>query len=323
MKIIVTGAAGFIGSHTAGRLLSEGHEVVGIDNFNDYYSPKVKEHNVALLEKEFGDAFKIYRTELCENDSVREIFEKECRGDFAICHLAARAGVRASIDDPVTYTRANLDATTVLLDLARKFGAKNFVFASSSSVYGEDSAIPFREDQPLEHPISPYAATKKACELMAYTFNHLYGLQVSGLRFFTVYGPAGRPDMSPFLFTKWILNGERIKLFGDGTQQRDFTYIDDIVSGVVAAINKPRDYEIYNLGNNKPVMILDFIKTIEDITARSAEIEFLPKRDGDVRITCANIGKAAKLLGYKPKTTVHEGLTKFVEWYKNNKHLYA
>lgn len=254
---------------------------------------------------------------------IGQIFEEECREDFSICHLAARAGVRASIQDPVLYIKANVEATTVLLELAHKFGAKNFVFASSSSVYGDDCEAPFRENQPIEHPISPYAATKKACELMAYTYSHLYKLPVSGLRFFTVYGPAGRPDMSPFIFSKAILEDEEIQLFGDGTQLRDFTYIDDIIDGIVAALNTPRAYEIYNLGNNKPISILGLIDQIEKITNKKAEIVFLPSQPGDVRITCADIDKAGKMLDYQPKTTIQEGLKKFIEWYKNNRELYA
>jgi UDP-glucuronate 4-epimerase len=244
---------------------------------------------------------------------MRKIFDEE--KIELVCHLAARAGVRASIDDPYVYLSSNVEGTLVLLEESRRCKVSNFVYASSSSVYGNDLEIPFGELDATDRPISPYAATKKACEVMAYTYSHLYGLNCSGLRFFTVYGPRGRPDMAVFKFIDQIYNGETIHRYGDGTTKRDYTYIDDIVSGVIASLDTPRLYEIYNLGNGNPVRLSKMIEIIEQSLAIKAKIEVLPKQPGDVDMTYADISRAQELLGYEPRTSLAEGLQKTVEWY--------
>ncbi|MCX7847221.1 MAG: GDP-mannose 4,6-dehydratase [bacterium] len=319
MKILLTGGAGFIGSHTARALLTRGDEVIIIDDFNDYYPPRIKRHNVATLQQSF-DRLRVYEADIRDFDTLRTIMYREaCQ---KICHLAARAGVRASIADPLLYTQTNVLGTLHLLELAVETGAEHFVYASSSSVYGEMPTAPFREDMPLDKPISPYAATKKACELLAYTYHHLHGLPCTGLRFFTVYGPAGRPDMAPFLFTWNIMHGHPITRFGDGSSQRDYTYIDDIVTGVLAALDRPFGYEIFNLGNHRPISLNDFIAAIEHAVGAKAIIHEAPRQPGDVSMTCADIAKARALLGYEPHTPFEVGITHFVGWLRANRHLY-
>jgi len=315
IKILVTGAAGFIGSHTTKKLLELGYSVVGVDNFNDYYDPKAKERNIEKFLDNPG--FKLYREDIGNFPKMAEIFKEE-KFD-KVCHLAARAGVRPSIIDPFLYEEVNVKGTLNMLELSRINEIKNFVFASSSSVYGNNEKIPFSETDNVDFPISPYAATKKACELLAYTYHHLYSLKCTGLRFFTVYGPCGRPDMAPFLFVDAIFQGREFKRFGDGTAKRDFTYIDDIVSGIVSALEKNLGYEIINLGNNKPVEINYFISLIEKLVDKKAAIKEYPKQPGDVDITYADIGKAQKLLDYSPKTSIEEGMRMFVEWYLENR----
>ena len=314
MKILLTGCAGFIGSHVSEALMKRGDIVIGVDNLNDYYDTKKKEKNLAILNE--YNKFKFYKEDIRNYEGLKKIFEKE--KPEKILHIAARAGVRPSIQNPILYEEVNVKGTLNLLDLAKDFKVKSFVFSSSSSVYGNQKKIPFSETDNVDNPISPYAATKKACELICYTYHHLYNMKITCLRFFTVYGPRGRPDMAPYLFTDWIYNGKPIKRFGDGSTKRDYTFITDIVKGVVAAIDKELEFEIINLGNNKPVMLNDFIKVIEKVTGKKAVIEQLPMQPGDVDITYADVSKAEKLLGFKPTTSIEEGMKKFFEWYKKN-----
>ena len=324
MKILVTGAAGFIGSHTAKFLCERGDSVVGIDCINDYYSPKVKKHNISELEKNYPDNFLFYTGDILDQKFLENFFS-ENKFD-KVCHLAARAGVRPSIEDPFLYEEVNVRGTLNMLEQAKRNTIKNFVYASSSSVYGECTQIPFSEDLKLDHPISPYAASKKANENYAYTYSHLYTLPTIGLRFFTVYGPSGRPDMAPFLFSKWIDEGTPLKKFGDGTTKRDYTYIDDIVSGVVASLDYQHDkktpFEIFNLGNNTPVDLNTFISLVEKFVGKKTNINQLPMQPGDVPLTCADTSYAQKKLGYSPKTSFEEGMKKFVDWYMIHKDLY-
>ncbi|KKR54643.1 MAG: NAD-dependent epimerase/dehydratase [Parcubacteria group bacterium GW2011_GWA2_40_23] len=313
MKILVTGGAGFIGAYTAKALISRGDEVIIIDDFNDYYSQELKRNRIATLLKD--SPIKIYESDICDFTKLEKIFSEN--KIEKICHLAARAGVRASIDDPFIYQKTNIEGTLNLLELARRNKIQNFVFASSSSVYGNNSKIPFSEEDFVDKPISPYAATKKTCELLGYTYHHLYGLNVMGLRFFTVYGPWGRPDMAYFKFAEAIKNNKPISLFNYGIDlKRDFTYIADIVEGILSALDKNLAYEIINLGNNSPVDLARFVEIIEQNFGKMAEKQYLPMQQGDVMITYANIDKAKKLLGYKPQTSIEDGLYMFIKWFK-------
>lgn len=310
--ILVTGAAGFIGSHTSKRLLEAGETVIGLDELNDYYDPAWKLDNLEKLKK--YPNFHFYKADIRDLSTLKKIFAN-CSFD-AIVHLAARAGVRPSIEQPLLYEEVNVKGTLHLLELARQHEIKQFVFASSSSVYGDQSQVPFRETDPVNAPISPYAATKKAGEMLCHTYSHLYDINCICLRFFTVYGPNGRPDMAPYIFTKAILEGKKIKKFGDGNTKRDYTYIDDIVSGIVASIDLNRRFETINLGNSNPISLNEFITTLEQITGLKMQIEELPMQAGDVKQTYANIDKANELLNYKPQTTFQIGLQKMVDWYK-------
>ncbi len=326
MKILVTGGAGFIGSHLIKRLLKLGYEVVGVDNFDPYYNPKLKEKNITEIEKrdekkkgKEEKKFCLYREDILNLAETEQIFKKE-KPD-KICHLAAKVGVRPSIANPLIYEQVNIRGTINLLELAKKFAVMNFVFASSSSVYGNNQKIPFSEDDKVDFPISPYAATKRAGELIAYTYHHLYGLNCTGLRFFTVYGPSGRPDMAPFLFTDRIWKGKEIEKFGDGISKRDYTFIDDIICGIVAAIEKGLPFEIINLGNNHPVELNYFSSLIQNLLGKKARIKEFPEQPGDVEITCADISKAGKLLNFQPKIPFEEGMKKFINWYLENQRL--
>ncbi|MFA6529132.1 MAG: SDR family NAD(P)-dependent oxidoreductase [Candidatus Gracilibacteria bacterium] len=311
MKVLITGGAGFIGSHTVRRLLSEGNEVVCVDDFNDYYSPEIKEKNISeFLESK---KFTLERCDIRDANKMKKIFKKYSPSH--VIHLAARAGVRPSIKDPLLYHEVNIGGTTNVLECARLNGIENMVFASSSSVYGGCKKIPFKESEWPLYPISPYAATKLGGENLCRYYHEQYGMNITCLRFFTVYGPSGRPDMAPYLFTDAIYKGESIKRFGDGTTKRDYTYVSDIVDGVIAAVKKPLGYEIINLGNNSPIMLNDFIATIEKILNRKAKIIQLGEQQGDVSITYADIGKAKKLLNFKPQVKIHEGIKEFVSWY--------
>lgn len=316
-KVLVTGGAGFIGSNVAEFLLSRGDDVVIVDEMNDYYDVKIKEGNLAHLEelvKGSPHRLSIYKGDICDEDFMTDLFERE--QPQWLCHMAARAGVRPSIQDPFVYIHSNIRGTTLLMELSHKFGVKNFVFASSSSVYGGSSSTFFSEEENVDNPVSPYAASKKACELLAYTYHHLYNLNVSGLRFFTVYGPRGRPDMAPFKFIDRVSRGLQIQQFGDGSSSRDYTYISDIVDGVVRAIDRPHAYEVFNLGKGDGTSLKDFIGLVQKYVGKKANITVMPDQPGDVPYTCADVTKAHKLLGYKACVRFEDGIRKTASWYK-------
>ena len=311
-KTLITGAAGFIGSHLAERLLVQGWDVIGIDNFDPFYDPAIKRRNLAscmahprfhLIEADIRDAAAVERAMSEKPD--------------AVVHLAAKAGVRPSIADPLIYTDVNVNGTTVLLEAVRRHGVHQFVFASSSSVYGNNEKVPFSEDDNVDFPISPYAATKKAGELIGHTYHHLYGLDVTCLRFFTVYGPRQRPDLAIHKFARLIDQGRPIPIFGDGTMMRDFTYLDDILDGVIAAMERCRGYHIYNLGESRPICVNDLIAELETALHRKAHREYHPRQPGDVDRTYADVRRAIRDLGYEPRTPILEGLKRFVAWLRN------
>jgi UDP-glucuronate 4-epimerase len=309
-KFLVTGAAGFIGSHLCERLIANGHTVIGLDNFDPFYDRKIKESNIKSLLK--SDKFKLVEGDIRDADFVQSICKN---GVEIIVHLAAKAGVRPSIEDPVGYADVNINGTLVMLESAKKFNIKKFIFASSSSVYGNNKKVPFAETDNVDFPISPYAATKKAGELICHTYHHLYKIDINCLRFFTVYGPRQRPDLAIHKFVKLIDAGKPIPMFGDGSMMRDFTYIDDIIDGTAAAIEKCKDFEIYNLGESRPIRLDDLIKEIEKSLGKKAIIERLPLQPGDVEKTYADVNKARRELGYNPNTEISAGLKKFVEWF--------
>ncbi len=313
MKILVTGTAGFIGSYVAHSLLDDGHEVVGFDNFNDYYCVDLKEARHAALEARIG--YMGVKGDLFDHDALVAVFESHTFD--RVCHLAAQAGVRYSIQNPFAYQQANLSGHLNILECCRQFKVPRLVYASSSSVYGGNQKVPFSEDDHVDHPVSLYAATKKANELMAHSYTHLYGFQSIGLRFFTVYGPWGRPDMAYWLFTEAMLDNRPIKVFNHGDMKRDFTYIDDIVQGVKSAlfVDGLNPYEIFNLGNNQPELLMDMIQYLGDALGVEPQMEMLPMQAGDVPITYADITKAQQKLGYAPTTDLKTGLGKFCDWY--------
>jgi UDP-glucuronate 4-epimerase len=314
MKALVTGAAGFIGSHLSERLTSDGWDVVGLDNFDPFYSKEVKRGNIAGLVS--SGKFELVEGDIRDAECVGDILR---RGDIdIIVHLAAKAGVRPSIEDPLGYQDVNINGTMVMLESAVKNDVKKFVFASSSSVYGNNKKVPFSETDNVDYPISPYAATKKACELLCHTYSHLYGIGMTCLRFFTVYGPRQRPDLAIHKFARLIEAGEAIPVFGDGSMKRDFTYIDDIINGVVAAMERCGGYEVYNLGESRPVRLDDLITAIENALGKKAIINRLPEQPGDVKQTYADIGKAQRELDYSPKTEVSAGLANFVRWLRED-----
>ncbi len=315
MRILVTGAAGFIGSHLCERLLARGDEVVGIDNFDPTYDHRLKEANLEGCLRQAN--FTFYRTDLRDAMELETWWNEHGGAVDAIVHLAARAGVRPSIEDPLGYEQANITATLNLLELAVAGSDKpKFIFGSSSSVYGNNEKVPFAEDDGVDHPISPYAATKKACELICHTYHHLYELPVYALRFFTVYGPRQRPDLAIRKFTGLILRGEAIDVFGDGTSSRDYTYIDDIVDGVVAAVDRCEGYEVINLGSHTPVTLAKMVETIEAACGQEAKINRLPMQPGDVERTYADVSKAQRLLDYAPSMDFAEGVRRQVEWHR-------
>ena len=330
MKILVTGAAGFIGMHTAIELLKRGDEVVGIDNLNDYYDPQLKQDRLAQLVP-FAN-FRFIRLDLADREGMARLFADE---KFErVVHLAAQAGVRYSLQNPHAYVDSNLVGFVNILEGCRHNAVQHLVYASSSSVYGGNEKTPFSEQDPVDHPVSLYAATKKANELMAHTYSHLYNIPTTGLRFFTVYGPWGRPDMAPWLFTSAILEGRPIKVFNHGKMLRDFTYIDDIVQGVVRTLDRPAEpdaaydgtapnpstsrapYRVFNIGNQDPVPLLDFITAIEAATGKTAEKDFQPMQPGDVPVTSSDVSALTAWTGFAPGTPLREGMGRFVEWYR-------
>lgn len=311
MKILVTGGAGFIGSHLTEALLARGEEVVVIDDFNDFYDPSLKRENIVDARK--NPKYRLHEFDIRDRDRVFEVFRSE-RPD-AVCHLAARAGVRPSIVDPLLYEEVNCVGTLHLLDASKETGVRNFVFASSSSVYGINSKVPFSEEDPITCPISPYATTKRAGELMGFTYSHLHGLPVTCLRFFTVYGERGRPDMAVAKFTRLIWEGRPVEVYGDGKARRDFTYHSDIVFGLVNSILKPSRYEILNLGGANTIEVKRLIELIEENLRKKAEIRYLAPVPGDVPITYADVTKAKRLLGFEPKVRIEEGVARYVKWF--------
>jgi len=336
MKILVTGAAGFIGFHICRSLLQKGHTVVGLDNINDYYDVNLKFARLGELGISRQDAssfnhqkasnsqagFSFTRSHLEDRPALHELFENESFD--VVCHLAAQAGVRYSIDNPWAYVESNIVGFLNILENCRNHSIQHLVYASSSSVYGSNTKVPFEVSDFVDHPVSLYAATKKSNELMAHTYSHLYGFPTTGLRFFTVYGPWGRPDMAYFLFTKAIIEGKPIKVFNQGNLERDFTFIDDIVEGVIRVIEKDvserKDkmdlYKVYNIGNNQSVKLIEFIEIIEKTLGKKAEKIMMPMQAGDVEKTWADVHELIKDFGYKPKTSLTEGIQAFVEWYR-------
>lgn len=309
--ILVTGAAGFIGFWTAQRLLKQGHQVIGIDNFNDYYDVSIKRDRA----EQFRGQCKIYECDITDYKAVERIFDENKIGK--VCHLAAQAGVRYSLTHPFTYESTNITGTLNLLELCRHKGVKTFVYASSSSVYGDNKKMPFSVEDNADHPISLYAATKKCNELMAYTYHHLFGLHCTGLRFFTAYGPWGRPDMALFKFTKAILAGQPIDVYNFGKMKRDFTFIADIVDGITTSLEKSYPCEIFNLGNSSTVELSYFIGCIEKELGMNAKKNLLPMQPGDVPESFADIRRSTELLGFHPKVKIEEGIHEFIAWYRS------
>ena len=313
MKALVTGAAGFIGSHLSERLLRDGWTVTGVDNFDAFYDPRVKRANIAGCLA--NPNFRLMEADIRDAGAMDKALGD---GTDVIVHLAARAGVRPSIAEPVLYMDVNLNGTVTLLEIARQRHIGRFIFASSSSVYGNNEKVPFSEEDNVDFPISPYAATKKAGELICHTYHHLYGIAITCLRFFTVYGPRQRPDLAIHKFARLIEEGKPLPVFGDGTMMRDFTYIDDILSGIVAAIDRCTDYQIYNLGESQPISVTDLITELENALGKKAIRKFLPTQPGDVERTYADVTKAEIQLGYKPSTPIQTGLARFVAWLRQS-----
>lgn len=330
MSILVTGAAGFIGFHVSKRLLEEGHEVIGLDNLNDYYDVTLKESRLALIN-EYSN-FSLVKLGLEERENINKVFEEY--NPKIVINLAAQAGVRYSLENPQAYIDSNIVGFTNILEACRHYKVEHLIYASSSSVYGANESLPFSVHDNVDHPISLYAASKKSNELMAHTYSHLFGLPTTGLRFFTVYGPWGRPDMALFLFTKAIINGEPIKVFNNGNMQRDFTYIDDIVESIFRLTKSPAKpnknwsgmdpdpgtsyapYRVFNIGNNSPVKLMDFITAIEEKLGIEAKKEFLPLQAGDVPATYADVEDLINEVDFKPQTSIKDGISNFIDWYK-------
>jgi UDP-glucuronate 4-epimerase len=335
----VTGVAGFIASKAAEFLPADGHTVVGVDNLNDAYDVRLKHWRLAQLEGRPG--FEFHRLDITDREALRKLFQATAdsrpptaettavSGPWsAVINLAARAGIRQSVGNPWVYYQTNVTGTLNLLELCREYGVGKFVLASTSSLYGKDNPLPYREDADTDHPLSPYAASKKAAEALCYTYHYLYGMDVVVLRYFTVYGPAGRPDMSLFRFVQWISEGRPVIVYGDGQQSRDFTYVDDIARGTIAAlsflnseIRNPK-FEIINLGSDQPVALMEAIRLVEELVGKRAHIEYKPRHPADVLATWADIGKAERLLGWRPQTGFESGVLRLVDWYQEN-HVWA
>ncbi|HEY5649426.1 MAG TPA: GDP-mannose 4,6-dehydratase [Nitrospiria bacterium] len=312
--VLVTGGAGFIGSHVADHLLARGDRVVCLDNFDSFYDPAIKRANISdMLSHE---RFSLVEGDIRDEATVASVFEKNAID--SVFHAAARAGVRPSIQKPILYNDVNLNGTVRLLEASVGAKVRNFVFSSSSSVYGIANRVPFSEDDPADFPISPYAATKRAGEHLCFTYHHLYGVPVTCLRFFTVFGPRQRPEMAIHKFTRLIDQGKPVTLYGDGTSKRDYTYINDAVDGVLRALDSPRPYEILNIGESRTTELTALVGLIEKHLGKRAEIQWMEDQAGDVPITYANIEKAGKILGYAPETSMEEGIKKFVDWHRNN-----
>jgi len=312
---LVTGVAGFIASRVAAMLLEEGHHVVGVDNLNDAYDVRLKRWRLAQLEGR--PRFTFHFADICDRAALERIKEDGAAVD-AVINLAARAGVRQSVVNPWIYYETNVIGALNLLEWCRARGVKKFVLASTSSLYGRDNPMPYREDASTDRPLSPYAASKKAAETLCYTYHHLHGLDVTVFRYFTVYGPAGRPDMSPFRFVQWISEGRPVIVFGDGSQSRDFTYVDDIARGTIAGL-RPLGYEVINLGSDRPAVLMDVIKLIEELVGRPARIEYRPAHAADMSATWADIGKAERRLGWRPQVMLAEGMARLAAWYRDNR----
>ncbi len=310
--ILVTGGAGFIGSHNAKRLIEKGHKVLIVDNFNKYYDPELKRGRTKTLLSDMD--FKLYEEDIADFEGLKKVF-KENKIDIVI-HQAAQAGVRYSLENPFAYERANLKGTLNVLECCKEYEIEKMIFASSSSVYGKRSKVPFSEEDRTDSPVSLYAATKKATEAVCYSYHSLYKIPIAGLRYFTCYGPWGRPDMALFSFTKDILENRPIDVYGEGKMKRDFTYIDDIIDGIMLVLEKELDFELFNLGHGSPSALMEFIETLEKCLNKKAEKDFLPMQKGDVPMTYADISKAERMLGFKPKVSLEEGVEKFVNWYK-------
>ena len=311
--VLVTGGAGFIGSHVSERLLELNYKVICIDNFNDYYDPKIKESNIRECLK--NKNFELHKLDITNLNSLENLFNKN-NIDYII-HIAARAGVRASIENPFLYEKVNVGGTLNLLEIAKKFKIKKLIFTSSSSVYGVNKKVPFSEEDPVNNPISPYAATKASAEILCKAYNNLYKIPIVCLRLFTVYGPRGRPDMAPYKFMKLIDEEKQIPVYGDGTSKRDYTYVSDVVDGITSALEKNINFETINLGNSNPIELKKFIFIIEKQVGKKAILQKKDEQKGDVPLTYADISKAERLLGYKPKIKLEEGIKKMVQWYRN------
>ncbi|MEM4389304.1 MAG: SDR family NAD(P)-dependent oxidoreductase [Candidatus Micrarchaeia archaeon] len=315
MRILVTGAAGFIGSHVCEALVSRGNNVIGVDNFDSFlYNRRIKERNIAALKK--NRLFKLVRADIRDTKRMKSLVAQA--KPEAVIHLAAKAGVRPSLERPLEYADVNVNGTISLLEACKNAKLKTFIFGSSSSVYGINNKVPFSEEDPIAQPISPYAASKRAAELFCFTYSHLYGIPVTVLRLFTVYGPRQRPDLAIHKFVRLISEGKEIPVFGDGSMKRDYTYIDDIVQGILAALEKPFSFEIFNLGGSRTVSLNELITLIEKNVGKKAKITHLPPQPGDVPITYADISKARRMLGYEPRTSIDEGIKKFVRWFREN-----
>jgi UDP-glucuronate 4-epimerase len=312
LKVVLTGAAGFIGMHCAERLLARGDRVIGIDNLSPYYSVQLKKDRLARLKHA---QFRFHELDIADAAAVQRIFGAE-RPD-AVLHLAAQAGVRYSLENPGAYIQTNLVGFASVLDACRAHPPRHLVFASSSSVYGSNTKLPWSETDKVDHPISLYAATKKSNELCAHAYSHLFGLHATGLRYFTVYGPWGRPDMSAFLFARAIADGKPIQVFNHGDMQRDFTYVDDIVEGTLRVLDKPSRYAIYNIGNHSPVALLEYIAILERALGRKAQLEMKPMQPGDVKATYADTTALQQAIGFAPSTPLETGLQRFAEWFKS------